>query len=260
MKDSPKKTGSHDDPLTDFGFHKVYTKEKTALIRKLFQRVSPFYDRMNDIMSLGMHRMWKASAVNLISASPGAKLLDLAGGTGDISNMFLKQVQGNATAVILDITPEMIHQGIKNNEKIPFANSITWICGDAAKIPFPDKSFDIVTIAFGIRNVLCIDNVLQEAYRVLKPHGGQFICLEFSHVSSPILKYIYDQYSMKIIPSIGAMCFKEHDGYQYLVESIRKFPDQEALLQKIISAGFKYARYSNLSSGIAALHMGWRVI
>lgn len=258
MTDTTKQNPSE---FADFGFQKVKWDDKQDLVNNVFAKVADKYDLMNDLMSGGMHRLWKNDMIAWIappkSGTPCA-LLDVAGGTGDIAFRFLKTAGHNASATICDISPEMLQVGRKRAEtKAPFAD-LDFVTGNAEDLPFPDKSFDIYTIAFGIRNVPNITKALKEARRVLKT-GGRFMCLEFSEVQVPILDDFYDAYSFHAIPRLGSLAASDSDSYQYLVESIRKFPKQKEFAALIEDAGFEQVKYRNLSGGIAAIHSGWRL-
>jgi demethylmenaquinone methyltransferase/2-methoxy-6-polyprenyl-1,4-benzoquinol methylase len=242
---------------TFFGFKEVEKGDKESLVKGVFSNVAPKYDIMNDVMSFGVHRLWKDTFIKMLNPKDGTKLLDVAGGTGDIAFRFLKKAH-NGHVTVCDINPEMLQEGYKNAIDKNILNGIEWLCGNAEKLPLPDSTYDYYTIAFGIRNVTNIAAALKEAHRVLKP-GGRFMCLEFSKVENPILAKAYDFYSFKIIPKMGELVAKDKDSYQYLVESIRKFPPQEQFLQMIKDAGFSQTKYTNLSGGSVAIHSGWKV-
>jgi len=244
---------------TSFGFRTVAENERQGLVNTVFSRVANRYDLMNDLMSGGVHRLWKNDLINWL-APPGNRpyhLLDVAGGTGDVARRFLDATGPDARATICDISAEMLDAGRSRLTK-RYGSRISFVQDNAEALPFADKSFDAYTIAFGIRNVTHIDKALSEAYRVLK-RGGRFLCLEFSHVQSPILDQVYDAFSFNVIPRLGELVAKDAESYRYLVESIRKFPDQESFADMIRTAGFERVQYRNLSSGIAALHSGWRI-
>ena len=242
---------------THFGFQQVDETEKESLVKGVFSSVASKYDLMNDAMSLGVHRLWKDEMLRMLAPRENAKLLDVAGGTGDIAFRFLKQCTGGEVTVC-DINPEMLEQGKKNAINRGITQGISWQCGNAESLPFEDNSFDYYTIAFGIRNVTHIDKALEEAHRVLKP-GGRFLCLEFSKVTNPVLAKCYDLYSFHAIPHMGKILAGDSESYQYLVESIRRFPDQETFKQMIETAGFRNVKYRNLTFGTVALHSGWKV-
>lgn len=212
---------------------------------------------MNDAMSMGIHRIWKDAMMDWIAPRPGTKLLDVAGGTGDISFRYLKRA-GHGHATVCDLTEPMLVEGRKRAEAAQMADSLDWVTGDAMALPFPDNSFDTYTISFGIRNVTRPQEALNEAYRVLKP-GGRLMVLEFSQIPNDMMQKAYDLYSFNVIPKMGQVIANDRDSYQYLVESIRKFPDQETFLNMVKQAGFENAKYRNLTMGIACLHSGWKI-
>ncbi len=242
---------------THFGNRTVAEDDKAGLVHGVFSRVASRYDVMNDLMSVGIHRLWKDAMMDWLAPRPGQRLLDVAGGTGDISFRFLRRAPG-AQATVCDMTHPMLVEGRKRAEAAQLADRLQWVTGDAMALPFPDASFDVYTISFGIRNVTRIPDALAEAYRVLRP-GGRLMVLEFSQIPVPMLQWAYDRYSFNVIPLMGQIVANDRDSYQYLVESIRKFPDQETFLSMIRAAGFARASYRNLSMGIAALHSGWKV-
>ena len=247
-----------DEPSTHFGFETVPEAEKAARVHGVFASVAGRYDLMNDAMSLGVHRLWKDAALDWLAPRPGMALLDVAGGTGDIAFRFLRRVKGQGHATVLDMTEDMLAEGRRRAEATRFAGAIDWVVGDAMALPFPDNAFDAYTISFGIRNVTRIPDALSEAYRVLRP-GGRLLVLEFSHVPEPALRWLYDRYSFNVIPPLGQALAGDRASYQYLVESIRRFPDQDAFAAMIAAAGFGQVRYRNLSMGIAALHSAWKL-
>ena len=246
-----------DDKTTHFGFDTVPESEKAGRVRGVFNSVASKYDVMNDVMSMGIHRIWKDAMMDWLAPRPGQKLLDVAGGTGDVSFKFLKRA-GHGHATVLDLTEPMLIEGQKRAEAEDMADSLDWIAGDAMALPFADNTFDVYTISFGIRNVTRPQDALNEAFRVLKP-GGRLMVLEFSQIPNDLLQWAYDLYSFNIIPRMGKIIADDRDSYQYLVESIRRFPDQETFLSMIRTAGFEQAKYRNLSMGIAALHSGWKI-
>ena len=242
---------------TDFGFSRVKSKDKSNLVKKIFENVSGRYDLMNDFMSLGIHRVWKKSMLDWLAPRRGQSLIDVAGGTGDIAFNFIKRAKTGANATILDLTESMMIEGKKKTIDLPEESQINWVCGDAMRMPFCDSTFDVYTISFGIRNVTNISKTLSEAYRVLKP-GGRLMILEFSSVNNDLISWIYDKYSFNIIPKLGEFVSNDRESYQYLVESIRKFPNQEKFSEMIINEGFRKVKYRDLSFGIAALHSAWK--
>ena len=240
-----------------FGDQAVEPDEKTALVRGVFSSVATRYDLMNDLMSGGIHRLWKARLIAAIRPRPGERLLDVAGGTGDISVKFLAAAGQGAAATICDLSEEMIRVGRDRAIDRGRVAGLDFVVGNAESLPVADASVDVYTIAFGLRNVTRIDPALAEARRVLKP-GGRFFCLEFSRVVLPVLRRLYDTYSYAAIPRLGALVAGDRDSYQYLVESIRKFPDQPTLAERMTAAGLSRAGWQNLTGGIAAIHTGWR--
>ncbi len=245
------------EKTTHFGFQTVSEGDKAGMVHGVFTRVANRYDVMNDLMSVGVHRLWKDAMMDWLAPRPGQTLLDVAGGTGDIAFRFLGRARsGHAT--VCDLTESMLVEGRKRAEAENLAQSLDWIVGDAMALPFADNSFDVYSISFGIRNVTRIPDALTEACRVLKP-GGRLMVLEFSQMPNPALQWAYDRYSFNVIPLMGQLVANDRDSYQYLVESIRKFPEQEAFATMIRQAGFDQVRYRNLSMGIAALHSGWKI-
>ena len=242
---------------TDFGFSRVKSKDKSNLVKKIFDNVSGRYDLMNDFMSLGIHRVWKKSMLDWLAPRRGQSLIDVAGGTGDIAFNFIKRAKTGANATILDLTESMMIEGKKKTIDLPEESQINWVCGDAMRMPFSDSTFDVYTISFGIRNVTNISKTLSEAYRVLKP-GGRLMILEFSSVNNDLISWIYDKYSFNIIPKLGEFVSNDRESYQYLVESIRKFPNQEKFSEMIKNEGFRKVKYRDLTFGIAALHSAWK--
>ena len=245
------------EQTTHFGFETVPEAEKAGKVQNVFTSVASKYDIMNDIMSVGIHRIWKEAMMDWLAPRPGQKLLDVAGGTGDISFKFLKR-SGSGHATVLDITENMLIEGRKRAETDQILDRLDWIVGDAMFLPFADNSFDVYTISFGIRNVTQPQEALNEAFRVLRP-GGRLMVLEFSQIPVPLAQKAYDLYSFNVIPTMGKLIANDRSSYQYLVESIRKFPDQETFLSMVQQAGFKNTSYRNLSLGIAALHSGWKI-
>lgn len=249
-----------DDDTTHFGFESVKLGDKQARVDDVFHKVAARYDLMNDLMSAGLHRVWKDRLVS--SVNPPKRLpfkhLDVAGGTGDVAFRVLK-AGGPFTAVtVLDINGNMLEVGRTRAATRGLADRLTFVEANAEDLPLEIASFDAYTIAFGIRNVPRIDVALGEAYRVLK-RGGQFLCLEFSHVDLPLLDKIYDAYSFAVIPRLGQAVANDQDSYRYLVESIRKFPTAENFEDRIAAAGFRNTRFTRLSGGIVTIHTGWKL-
>jgi demethylmenaquinone methyltransferase / 2-methoxy-6-polyprenyl-1,4-benzoquinol methylase len=242
---------------THFGFQTVPEADKAGMVHGVFTRVANRYDVMNDLMSVGIHRLWKDAMMDWLAPRPGQRLLDVAGGTGDVAFRFLARAR-TAHATVCDMTESMLVEGRKRAEAENMASSLDWIVGDAMALPFPDRAFDVYTISFGIRNVTRIADALAEAYRVLKP-GGRLMVLEFSQIPNDLMQKAYDLYSFNVIPLMGQIVANDRASYQYLVESIRKFPDQESFAAMIRQAGFGQVKYRNLSMGIAALHSGWKI-
>jgi demethylmenaquinone methyltransferase/2-methoxy-6-polyprenyl-1,4-benzoquinol methylase len=242
---------------THFGFETVPESEKAGLVQGVFGSVASKYDVMNDAMSMGIHRIWKEAMMDWLAPRAGQQLLDVAGGTGDISFRFLERA-GVGHATVCDITEPMLVEGRKRAEADQMARSLNWVVGDAMALPFEDNSFDVYTISFGIRNVVRPQEALNEAYRVLRP-GGRLMVLEFSQIPNDMMQKVYDLYSFNVIPKMGKLIANDAESYQYLVESIRKFPDQDTFLDMVRKAGFENAKYRNLTMGIAALHSGWKI-
>ena len=245
------------ETTTHFGFETVSEADKADLVQGVFGNVASKYDIMNDVMSGGVHRIWKDAMMDWLAPRAGQCLLDVAGGTGDISFRFLKRA-GRAHATVLDLTEAMLIEGRQRAEAAQMHDQLDWVVGDAMHLPFEDNSFDVYTISFGIRNVTRPQEALNEAFRVLKP-GGRLVVLEFSHIPNTTLQWAYDRYSFNIIPVMGQIIANDRDSYQYLVESIRQFPDQETFLSMLRKAGFENAKYRNLTMGIACLHSGWKI-
>ncbi len=249
-----------DSKTASFGFRDVPEAEKEGLVREVFSSVAARYDLMNDVMSGGVHRIWKDAMVEWLNPQPGWRVLDVAGGTGDIAFRIAEMARsrgGEAALTVCDINADMLGEG-KRRAQAKGDTGIEWVCGDAEKLPFPDAQFDAYTIAFGIRNVTHIDAALREARRVLKP-GGRFLCLEFSKVTVPGLDTIYDAYSFKLLPKMGAMVAGDAESYRYLAESIRRFPPPDQFARMIAEAGLDQVKIRTLSGGIAAMHSAWRI-
>lgn len=244
-----------------FGFRDVPAKDKARLVGEVFSSVAKKYDLMNDAMSAGVHRVWKSIFVEWLAQGPDAHVIDVAGGTGDIAFRILDRLagkSGSGRVTVCDINPAMLIEGQKRADKRRDANRLSFACGDAQDLPFPDASFDAYTIAFGIRNVTDIPRALRQAHRVLRP-GGRFLCLEFSRVDVPGLAELYDAWSFNAIPVIGQALTGDRSSYQYLVESIRRFPTQAEFARMVGEAGFSIVKHRNLSAGIVAMHSGWKL-
>jgi len=253
---TPAESIGNSEGEADFGFERVPAAEKAGLVRRVFEAVAPRYDLMNDLMSGGVHRLWKAEMMRWLNPRRGQRLLDVAGGTGDVAERFLGA--GGGGAVVCDINLAMISAGRDRALDRGCVGGMVWLCGDAEALPIADRTVDAVSIAFGLRNVTRIDRALAEMRRVLRP-GGRFACLEFSHVSEPMLARLYDLYSFEVLPRLGAVVAGDREAYQYLVESIRRFPKPAELAERMREAGFERVRARLLSGGIAALHTGWRL-
>ena len=246
------------DRTTHFGFRDISVEEKAPMVQGVFESVASRYDIMNDLMSLGAHRFWKDALMDWMRPRAGEHCLDVAGGTGDIAERIRKRQGGQDAAgrvLVFDLTEGMLRAG---RERFQGRDDLQWVCGNAETLPFEDNSFDAYTISFGLRNVSRPDLALAEARRGLRP-GGRFFCLEFSQVVLPILKDIYDQYSFKLLPTLGGLVAGDRESYQYLVESIRRFPSQEKLEDMMREAGFGRVTHRNMSGGIVAVHNGWRI-
>ena len=240
----------------DFGFRQVKLADKKPLVRAVFDSVAPRYDLMNDLMSLGVHRIWKRIFLTALNPRPDKALLDLAGGTGDISFGWLER--GGGPVILSDINPNMLCVGRDRALSRGLAGDLRFLTADAEHLPLPDRSVDVVSMAFGLRNCTDKDAVLAQALRVLKP-GGRFLCLEFSRVTVAALAPVYDAWSFHMLPRLGQMIAKDAGSYQYLAESIRMFPDQDTLAGMMRKAGFARVSVRNLSGGIVAIHSGWRL-
>jgi len=267
--------------MTHFGFKTIPKEQKEGMVGKVFRTVADSYDVMNDSMSFGVHRIWKDQLMDMLGPVPGTHLLDVAGGTGDIAFRFIEAIQksplyfpapsqlvdepkgaysAQSKVTILDINPAMLEVGKKRLLEKGFTTDpiIEWIEGNAENLSIKDNTADVYTIAFGIRNCTNIEKVIREAFRVLKP-GGRFLCLEFSHVHNPILGSLYDLYSFNVIPVLGHLIAGDWESYQYLIESIRQFPNQETFKRLIEAEDFKQVTYTNLIGGIAAIHSGFKL-
>ena len=241
----------------DFGFKDVPWDEKVKHVKNVFDSVAEKYDLMNDVMSFGIHRLWKRFAIETAGVRPGMKVLDLAGGTGDLTKALARRVAPSGEVVLADINENMVNVGRRRLVDAGVAQWVDFTIANAEKLPFADNTFERITIAFGLRNVTDKAAALAEMARVLKP-GGQALILEFSRVEQPLLAKAYDFYSFHILPRMGKAIANDEDSYRYLAESIRKHPDQATLKQMMLEAGFDKADYTNLSEGIVALHRGWK--
>ncbi len=249
-----------------FGYRDVPAAEKAGMVARVFESVAPRYDLMNDLMSGGVHRLWKNAMVDVLHPRRGEKFLDVAGGTGDIAFRILQRLRqpagpgesGGTHVTICDINPAMLEVGRDRAVDKGLLKGLTWTTGDAESLPFPDRSFDAYTIAFGLRNVTDIDKALCEAFRVLRP-GGRFLCLEFSKVTSAPIGRAYDAYSERALPLLGRVIAQDAESYRYLHESIRRFPSQRDLARRMGEAGFERVGWRNMTLGVVALHTGWRI-
>ena len=240
---------------THFGYERVAEREKAARVGEVFSSVAPRYDLMNDLMSFGLHRLWKRFTILAARIRPGDRVLDLAGGTGDLARLAL--ARGAGEVVVADVNPSMLDLGRDRLLDRTPAGRLRFVCADAERLPFVSGSFDCVMMGFGLRNVTRIERALAAARECLRP-GGRFVILEFSRVAVPALRPLYDRYSFSVLPRIGRVVAGDADAYRYLVESIRMHPDQDALLEMMRAAGFRQCRYFNLSAGVVAVHRGWR--
>jgi demethylmenaquinone methyltransferase/2-methoxy-6-polyprenyl-1,4-benzoquinol methylase len=241
-----------------FGYRDVPATDKAGLVRQVFDSVAPRYDLMNDLMSAGIHRLWKAALVDVLNPRPGERLLDVAGGTGDVAFRILRRQGERPDVTVCDVNPAMLAVGRDRAADRGLLEGLVWSAGDAESLPFPARSFDGYTIAFGLRNVTDIDKALVEAHRVLRP-GGRFYCLEFSKVTSPVLGRAYDAYSSRALPLLGRLVAGDAESYRYLHESIRRFPAQRALAERLRQAGFANVSWRDMTLGVVALHGGWRI-
>jgi len=245
-----------------FGYRDVPAAEKAAMVRGVFESVAPRYDLMNDLMSAGVHRLWKNTLVDVLNPRPGERILDVAGGTGDIAFRILRRQMARRAAqpdvTVCDINAAMLSVGRDRAADRGLLKGLTWTTGDAENLPLPDRRFDAYTIAFGLRNVTHIDKALNEAHRVLKP-GGRFYCLEFSKVTTATVSRLYDAYSSRALPLLGRVVAGDAESYRYLYESIQRFPRQRELGERLRQAGFANVTWRNMSMGVVALHGGWRI-
>jgi demethylmenaquinone methyltransferase/2-methoxy-6-polyprenyl-1,4-benzoquinol methylase len=253
----PFKPRAGDPRMADFGFAEVPAGEKAGLVGGIFSRVARRYDLMNDLMSGGLHRLWKDTLVDDLRPRDGMDVVDVAGGTGDIAFRIHRRAPG-ARITVSDINAEMLSVGRDRAANRGIVAGIDWVTADAERLPFPDRAADAVTIAFGLRNVTDRARALAEMRRILRP-GGRFLCMEFSRVAVPLLGQLYDRHSFKFVPWIGQVVTRDRDAYRYLVESIRRFPPQDELAQLMRATGFERVSFRNLSGGIVAIHSGWRI-
>jgi demethylmenaquinone methyltransferase/2-methoxy-6-polyprenyl-1,4-benzoquinol methylase len=242
------------DNITHFGYQTVAEEEKAKKVGEVFHSVAQRYDLMNDVMSAGLHRVWKHYTVATSGVRPGDHVLDIAGGSGDLSKLFAKKVGNSGKVILTDINASML--GVGRDRMLDAGLAVPATQCDAEKLPFPDNHFDCVSVAFGLRNMTHKEIALSEMYRVLKP-GGRLLVLEFSQVWKP-LQPAYDAYSFKLLPLMGKLLADDADSYRYLAESIRMHPDQETLKQMMLNAGFGKVEYHNLTAGVVALHKGWK--
>jgi demethylmenaquinone methyltransferase/2-methoxy-6-polyprenyl-1,4-benzoquinol methylase len=256
MNDTQKDGG--DGEQVDFGYRRIEAEEKPELVRGLFNRVAKRYDLMNDLMSGGAHRIWKRQMIDWLAPKPGMCLLDVAGGTGDIAFRVHERLDGEGRVIVCDLSENMVSEGRMRGWDRGIVSAIDWLVGDAETLPLAASHADAYTIAFGIRNVTHIEKALAEAARVLKP-GGRFLCLEFSPEQAPGLDRLYEIYSFSVIPALGGIVAGDRESYQYLVESIRRFPAPSRFAEMIREAGFGGVNWRPLSGGIAALHSAWRI-
>ncbi len=253
--DPPMDEQGEDESL--FGYERVATAAKTARVKRVFDAVSPRYDLMNDLMSAGLHRLWKRFAVDLLKLRPGHVVLDLAGGTGDIARLLVQRFPGQNRVLVSDINAQMLWRGRDRALDAGLVEGLEYVQGNAEALPFASASIDRVTMGFGLRNVTHKQQALAEIARVLRP-GGRVAVLEFSTVKTPLLARAYDFYSFQALPRLGQWVAGDGDSYRYLAESIRVHPDQEALKLMMERAGFEGVRYYNLLAGIVAVHVGWK--
>ena len=257
MSEEAAKATDREDDTTDFGFTRVDRQAKAGMVRGVFDSVASRYDVMNDLMSGGVHRLWKRFTIELSAARPGQTILDIAGGTGDLAARFSRLVGQDGKVILADINAAMLEVGRDRLIDKGASDNIEVVQADAQYLPFADNTIDCITIAFGLRNVTDKAIALQSMLRVLRP-GGRLLVLEFSKPTSPLLGKIYDQYSFQILPAMGRLVAQDADSYRYLAESIRKHPDQETLLAMMADAGFVESRYHNMTGGIVAVHQGFK--
>jgi len=246
-----------DSKSADFGYEKVSPEEKTARVGKVFTSVADKYDIMNDLMSFGLHRLWKRYAIEALALRPGHRVLDLAAGTGDLTTLIHPKVGESGHVTLVDINEAMLKRGQERLLDRGLLKGLEFVVASAEELPFPDNHFDRMIISFGLRNVTDKDKALADMHRVLRP-GGKAIILEFSQTDNPVLSKLYDLYSFQVLPKVGEFVAKDADSYRYLAESIRMHPDQESLKAMMTIAGFEDTRYQNIASGIVALHEGYK--
>lgn len=242
---------------THFGYHEVPVDQKASLVAAVFRSVAPNYDLMNDLMSFGLHRLWKRYTMDHAAIRPGNVVLDVAAGTGDLAKAFAKLVGKQGKVIITDINEAMLNIGRDRLTDVGSVGNVAYVQADAEYLPFADNSFDCISIAFGLRNVTNKSSALQSMYRVLKP-GGKLLILEFSHSQTPFINKLYDFYSFNVIPKMGELVAQDRASYQYLIESIRMHPNQETLKAMMLESGYEDVDYFNLSGGIVALHKGFK--
>jgi demethylmenaquinone methyltransferase / 2-methoxy-6-polyprenyl-1,4-benzoquinol methylase len=243
---------------TDFGYQRIPVEQKTHRVGQVFESVAARYDLMNDLMSWGIHRLWKQFAVAIASIKRGQRVLDLAGGTGDMTARLARRVGSAGSVILADINESMLSIGRDRLLDQGIAGTVQYVQANAESLPFPDNTFDVVTIAFGLRNVTHKDQALTSMHRVLQP-GGRVVILEFSQLVMPLLQRLYDSYSFNVLPWLGKLVVGDAESYRYLLESIRRHPDQKTLKSMMESAGFDLIAYYNLSGGIAAVHCGYKL-
>ncbi len=243
---------------THFGFQEVDSSDKADKVAEVFHSVASKYDVMNDFMSMGVHRLWKKYTIETSGVRPGHRVLDLAGGTGDLAKQFSKKVGAKGQVVLSDINASMLAEGRSRMIDAGVSNNMEFVQANAECLPFPDNHFNLVTIAFGLRNVTDKDAALRSIHRILKP-GGRLLVLEFSRPTNPVIRKIYDEYSFNVIPKVGKAVTGDAESYQYLVESIRMHPDQDTLKNMVLNAGFDQADYINLTNGVVAIHRGFKL-
>lgn len=246
------------DRFTDFGYERVAESDKVGRVRSVFDSVAERYDLMNDLMSLGLHRMWKRFAIEAANVRPGERVLDLAGGTGDLTSLLAPRVTASGRVALSDINPAMLSRGRDRLIDEGVVEGVDYVLADAERLPFANGSFDCICIAFGLRNVTRKSLALKSMYDALRP-GGRLLVLEFSRVTVPALRTLYDAYSFSVIPWLGRVVARDAASYRYLAESIRMHPDQESLKQMMGSAGFERLEYFNLTGGVVAVHRGYRL-